>query len=327
MKTVIKILISIIISILLFFIIDYIFYKYMLYNQTYFLNSNKDKIGIQNEQIKLSNYFIKLNSFKEIYDIEKSQFRPVMNENSNENSIIIFGCSYAYGYIFENEKTLSYIMSKYSKRPIYNRSMNGWGIQHMLYQLKEDKNMYNEITKPKYVFYVLMNDSSHFLRLFHSSFPDIFDSQFYLTYKSYKGDLKEKKPLFNIYIDFMLTKHLYNSFIRNKIDYDFYINPDENEKLFDFFVLHFKVANNLIKKNWGNETKFIILTFENTQKQYWENKLKKLEIDVIDIAEIIEDNNLTDFKKGYFEPEIYGHPNEKLWEKLVPKLKKIYPDL
>ncbi len=48
---------------------------------------------------------------------------------------------------------------------------------------------------------------------------------------------------------------------------------------------------------------------------------------VIDIANNIGIHNLSDLKQGFFEPEIYSHPNGKLWEVIIPKLKEMYPDL
>ena len=36
---------------------------------------------------------------------------------------------------------------------------------------------------------------------------------------------------------------------------------------------------------------------------------------------------INDLSKGFFEPELCPHPNGKLWELLVPKLKEMYPDL
>ena len=42
------------------------------------------------------------------------EFRPIQNPKSKFNPIIIFGCSYAAGYVFDNKETISYVMSKFS---------------------------------------------------------------------------------------------------------------------------------------------------------------------------------------------------------------------
>lgn len=81
----------------------------------------------------------------------------------------------------------------------------------------------------------------------------------------------------------------------------------------------------MIKERYGNDTKFIILTFEYTHKHMWETQLKEMGIDVIDISDEVGTSDL--INSVYFEPKECRHPNGKLWKELVPKLKKMYPDL
>lgn len=51
-----------------------------------------------------------------------------------------------------NEKTFAAKLSNATKRPVYNRSYHGWGIQHMLYQL-EDPKTFEELPEPEYVIF------------------------------------------------------------------------------------------------------------------------------------------------------------------------------
>lgn len=81
---------------------------------------------------EIANYSLKSNKFT----LKNITFRPIENANSPKRPIIIFGCSYAYGYNFDNKETISHIMAQFSTRPIINRACCGWGIQHMVYQLK-----------------------------------------------------------------------------------------------------------------------------------------------------------------------------------------------
>ena len=71
----------------------------------------------------------------------------------------------------------------------------------------------------------------------------------------------------------------------------------------------------------------IILNFEDNEPEHWASELEKDGIKVIDIADTINIYGLDDLELGLFEPEISPHPNGKLWELLVPKLKEMYPDL
>lgn len=328
MKIFLKVLVNILIALFILVIFDIVFFYTIAIKELKIAKLN----NIVTDYIKIiPKYSIKLIPFKNQYKDFLIDIRPVMNAESKEDSIVIFGCSYAYGYIFENKKTISYIMSKYSTRPIYNRAYNGWGIQHVLYQLK-DKDFYKEIkTNPKYVFYILIDDISHFQRLYYTAFPTVTEKNYYLRYKKIGNELTERKPFLNLYYNFAVFRYIHDKLV----DICLFKNFPQKE-IIDLFVFYFKTINNLIIYHWGggfleknNITypKLVILTFENTQKELWADELQKEGIDVIDISQTIGKKDLMNIKNGLCEPEIFPHPNEKLWELLVPKLKEIYPDL
>ncbi len=332
MKKILIIFSATLITLAVFILCDFLFFNHMALKELNITKSFGKYVDVK--EFNLPEYSIKLNSMAKQYEERKTAFRPVMNPNSKENSIIIFGCSFAYGYVFDNNQTISYVMSKYSTRPIYNRALNCWGIQHAIYQLK-DKDFYNIIkTKPKYIFFVLIGHSGHFERLYYTAFPNIIDKNYYLTYKQKGNDLTERKPFLNLYYNFAIFRHIQNKIIKKwVVDKKFYENP--NKENFGLFILHFKTMNKLIKTLWGGAEdnkngeypKLIILTFENTKKEYWQEELEKDGITVIDIADTIGIHYINDLSKGFFEPELCPHPNGKLWELLVPKLKEMYPDL
>ena len=330
MKKCIKILINCLIFILIFLIADIIFF-YIIVIKEQSIYISQQKYLKSKEKIFLPKYFIKLTKFKERYEgATKYELRPIQNPESKKRPILIFGCSYAYGYVFDNSETISYIMSKYSDRPIINRAISGWGIQHMLYQLREDKKYFASINKPKYIFYVLMDHGGHFHRLFYTNFPNILHSDYYLTYKVKNNNLTERKPFLNLYYGFAIPRHIYNKIVKNYVDKTAFIKP--NKKFYDLLILHFLSINEEIKNIWGNKTKqdipqFIILTFEGNNEEYWKYELEKQGIKVINIAELIGKKNLENQELGFFEPEIAGHPNGKLWKEVIPKLKEIYKDL
>lgn len=321
-KKVIKYVLVFLIIILTFFACDIAFF-YFIRNENYSVARTQEKY--LNCNIILPRYFIRLTKLKDVYNNEMADLRPVMNINGNERPVVIFGCSYAYGYVFENEETISYILSKYSKRPVFNRAISGWGLQHMLYQLENDVEMFEQIKNPKYVIYVLMNHTGHFESLYYTSFPTIIDKNYYYTYKLKNNKLVERKPLFNLYYGFAIPRHIYNKAVYNKVQHDFFEKP--NKKLFDFFIRHILESKKLINEKWGNDVQFIILTFEHTQKEYWKPQLEEQGIKVVDIAETLGVQDLEQKELGFFEPEVCAHPNGKLWNELVPKLKDIFPDL
>ena len=205
--------------------------------------------------------------------------------------------------------------------------MSGWGIQHVIYQLS-DKNFYKVIkTKPKYIFYVLMDYSGHFRRLSYTCFPSITSEDYCLSYKKRGNKLIERKPFLNLYYNFAIFRHIQNKLIDKYVDYNFWEKPNKN--YFNYFILHFKTINKLIKNAYGSEDgkypQLIILNFEGNKPEYWADELEKEGIKVIDIADTIKVYNLRE--TNFFKPDIIGHPNGKLWELLVPKLKEMYPDL
>ena len=325
MKTLLKLFLTFILFFGVLILFDYCFFKFEIIQKSDLYKYFK----IYNIPIKLPKYFIKIQPFEEKYEsIKNYNFRPVMNADSKLNPIVIFGCSYAYGFIFKNEQTISYIMSKYSKRPIYNRAYNGFGVQHAIYQLK-DGSFYKNIKKPRYIFYVLMFDQ--YRRLYLDCFPDVLSDMYYLNYKKDKNNnLIENKPFLNIYYSLAVFRHICNKIKSNYVNEVFCKRSPQ--EITDFFLLHLKNINDLIELDWKDDkntekTKLVILTFNYTKNEYWKPQAEKMGIDVIDIEKILGETNIEDIKKGYFEPEISGHPNGKLYKKLVKKLKEIYPDL
>lgn len=329
MKYFIKLLLGFIIFFILFIILDVVFFFYTEIKEQDMYKSLKQYNKKENNQpLFFESYFLRLNKFSDIYKElnNNNGFRPIQNLESEERPVLIFGCSYAYGYVFDNTETISYVMSKYSSRPIINRAMLGWGIQHMLYQLKEDKEFVSSIKTPKYIFYVLMGTGSHFQRLFHTNFPNVTCKDYYFTYKLKNNEFVERKPFLNLYYSFAIPRHIYNKLVVSYVENS--TKDDKWSNVYDFMTLHFISINKVIDKLWGEgRTKFIILTFEGNNEEIWQQKLQENGITVINIAKLIEKEDLMDPKFGFFEPEISPHPNGKLWKEVVPKLKELYPDL
>lgn len=238
-----KVIINAIIFLLIFVVFDILFFYFMAFKDAKEVEKQKDYI----KQINIPSYFVSLKHFADEYEIITEDFRPVLNENNNESPIIIFGCSYAHGYVFDNEETISYILSKYSKRPIYNRAYNSWSVQHAIYQLKEDANFYNNIKSPRYVIYVLLG-YEHLKRLFYTNF-NILEKEYYLSYKINNGNFIERRPLFKLYYNLAIFRYIHDKVIIN------YINSvNEQNKLNPFFnvlLSHLFYLQDLINLRWG----------------------------------------------------------------------------
>lgn len=320
-KIILKILINIFCISLFILILDIIFYYY----QGIFSNIQCKNESIHKKEVyKNPRYFVKLIKFEDEYKRTKTKFRPIENGNSEERPIVLFGCSFSYGYYFDDKNTFSYVLSKYSKRPIINRAYNGWGIQHPIYQLENDEDFYSTIKAPKYVFYLLIEEKGHYYRLFQTCFPNVQSNVYYLNYKEDKnGILKQRTPFCNIYYNLSLFRHIQNKIIKYKVDYDF---DNDNDSIFNSCLNHFITINNLIKTRWGNDTQFVILTYKGTKIELFENDLKNEGIQVIELDKLL---NIEDLKNKYYEPKGYpwAHPTGAFFEELVLKLKEIYKDL
>lgn len=104
---------------------------------------------------------------------------PDKNVNLNNPSIVIFGCSFAYGQYLKQNQIFSYKLSQALNCPVYNRARSGMGLNFMYYQTTKDS-FYNEIPKPDTVIYVMIDDI--FRRMYTTMFG-LNDIEYVLRYK------------------------------------------------------------------------------------------------------------------------------------------------
>jgi len=237
---------------------------------------------------------------------------PVINKNKKK-PIIIFGCSIAWGARLQENQTFHYKLSKLTYRSVYNRSICGMGIQHMLYQLKRE-DFYKDIPEPEYIIYVYIGN--HISRMYKYNYIcDSYDYN-YLKYNNVFGKLKEEKRLQNI-----PYSRLYNDIILRFIAK---FQESKFPKLaFNFLEKHLLESKKELEKHWKN-TKFVILEYESEDKSLSPNinvlslkNIKKLEKDGFIV---IKTSDLTDIPlgKNYYLDEMDHHPNEAAWDLITP---------
>ncbi len=288
------------------FILNFVVYYFDIINDDYF---NKNKI----ETIKSYISFMKRdisenNTYRNL--IENSEYRPIENIESQKDSIVLFGCSFTWGTGLNDNETFSYQLGKLTNRPIFNRAMGGWGVQHMLYQLR-NKDFYKHIISenkknPEYIIYTFI--SSHKSRIYIP--VCYFYNPCYLAF--YKKDKKTN--------DFILKNR---NFFTDKIIFYYPILEKIfkilegkycekiDEIVFDYFI----ACKRQQKINLPN-TKFVII-FYDQNAFLSESCMKKLEeagfilitkndfqIDTDDIAYRLPDT----------------HPNALAWEKITPAI-------
>ena len=228
----------------------------------------------------------------------------------SKKPIVIFGCSFAYGYNLQNEETFSYKLSHLAKVPVYNRACSGWSIQHMLHQTRQDS-FYDLIPEPQYAIYLYIPD--HINRLYYHSFI-LFDTlieKYNLRYKEENGKLEEIKH------DNFLLNQIQRLYLYNKINQYYIIKTQKTHKHYDFALKHFTEARADMQKHWEN-TKYVVIFYTTyPNDNYLKDKLKENGFIVID-ADEITGKNLLDSE--YMRSD--HHPKEEAWNIVTPKLIK-----
>ncbi len=228
--------------------------------------------------------------------------------------IVIFGCSFAYGWGLKPNQTFSYKLSEILKRPVYNRAVSGQSFQEMYYQTKK-LIFYDLVKKSDTVIYVLMDD--HFRRMYVNSVNVLF-SEVLLHY-----DIKDNNEL--VYERYSNPlKNLFNSLYTVKVIKEKYINyflnkPENAEKITDDALLYFIKSRENLEEKWGEKINFYVLFYGNIPySDILKDKLQKNDFMILDTKEMTEEN-LYDTK--YFSKEI-SHPSEDAWDLLTPIVAK-----
>ena len=94
----------------------------------------------------------------ELIENKPENFAPAsVYKGTEDNSIVLLGCSYAFGAGLPQEDKPSSQLAKYLKRTVYNKGICGVGTSSALYILSQDK-IKKEIPKAKYFIYIFLID-------------------------------------------------------------------------------------------------------------------------------------------------------------------------
>lgn len=236
--------------------------------------------------------------------------RPVEGIEYNKKPIVIFGCSYAYGFSLNNEQTFSYKLSKLAKVPVYNRAWTGWSIQHMLYQTKLDE-LYKQIPEPEYVIYVYINDHIRRLYLLTFSSWNILADEQNLRYKEKNGQLVEIKnnnPILRQIKRLYIVNKIHHIYVKN-----FILRKNNKKNCYKFAIKHFKESKKEMQKHWKN-TKYVVFFYEDgKENNYLKLYLKNLGFIIINKSDLTDEdlNSSKYLLKNH-------HPNENAWNLLTP---------
>lgn len=270
------------------------------------------------EKYKPFKYSLNMTSARENLDnILHNDMRQPENLYSSKKPILLFGCSYTYGMNLKQEQTFGHKIAEMTERPVYNRAMNGKGLQHMYYQLSNDK-FYDEIkSEPEYIIFVFIY---HFFttRLYEYTFEP-FDNFFNLRYYPNKtdsnGKLIEKTPFLPKYFNGLYTVKLLEH-----LNVLYKTSAFNKEKYEDFMFLTLEKSFEEAKKHYPN-VKFVVFcfdTFWNEHDKYPDflDRLRDSGILVIKMNELVD----FDYKNSIYNiSENDNHPNEYFWNLVTPK--------
>ena len=234
--------------------------------------------------------------------------KPAGLEYKDKPSIILLGCSYAYGFRLTEEESFHTVLAEAMKRPVFNLSLVAGGPRDTLYELRNNE-LLDEIlkdnnhNKTEYVIYTYMGN--HKPRLL--------------------ADLYKRSPKFEIINNGKSLRNIkpypYESFylyqkVRKYIAEKTYKNP-ETDELFFLYMKEIKDQASTLLNNEGKPIKFIFLVY-NDYFEDWD-RLEQYGIRVIKLNEILDlDINGIDYRLSQTD----CHPNAKAWQIIVPALVK-----
>ena len=242
-----------------------------------------------------------------------SDFRPIEYKKTNKKPIILFGCSYTYGFGLNRNETFSKKLSDYTNRTVINRGRSGTGIPFMYYQLK-DKEILNELPKnAEYIIFTMIPD--HIPRLFRYR-NWVMTGDHTLRYKIKNNELIQDKLLFP-FIHSFFTSIVIEEFIAKK--------SAENQKIRNNLLTKLiSESYKEIKNNFSN-AKMVILYYPCPldQENIYNNEINNLKKENNDIIFIDINKELPNLnKEDKYWIEDNSHPSSEAWDIIVPFLSK-----
>ena len=282
-----KNIILVIVSLLAVFIILNILNWFIFYKNSY--KPLNDYFSEYKEFLKrdISNE----NRIKQV--INDENYRKFENAGFKKRPVIVFGSTIAYGDSDEKD-TLTYKLGKSTQRNVYNRAYGAFGIQHMLYQLQNNK-FYGIVPKPEYIIYVYTNGQPQTITTPESlDFPPAY-TVFY-KYNPKKGfELKRRTFLTDkCIIQHFISNYLARTILNKNVSY--------NKSRENMIIEYLKASREEARKHWNdNNIKFIVLFYDNPSFDETFDKLHKLGFYTLSENDLKADKN----------------QNGQVWDKIV----------
>lgn len=313
MNNIFKVLKMVIVNILiicfLLFCLDYLICKFLYQRLECEYNNYADMP--QNTPYRFEKFRTYYDGNSEFF----SDIRQPVGIDYKSNSIIIFGCSFGYGYLLDIEDTFQYKISKLTKRPVYNYSTPGHSPQFALMRIQSGE--IDEIIKNSdYLIYVTIGEHAARIHSHSNGYPE--------NYVWPRYDRKLKNGQYELVFHEQRFPFIESSYIYKYLRKVFFakiLMPSKNnffqDYLFDYMKLHFVTIQKELKKRNPN-IKMIVLVYPDgdetkyiTESKRW-SELEKEGIMVIninnDIPVILTSDEYIILNDG--------HPSAKAWAKV-----------
>ena len=285
---------------LLFVIVTFLIADYSVFS------AYKEKYGFDATYLQNMTKKIAISDEYDRASIQDFSYRPALNEKNNkEKSIVFTGCSFVYGVGLEENQTLPYKVAQLIDSPIYNLGFVSRAINTIYTAVK--LGIFDERVKipPKTVLYNYAD--FHLLRIV---MPNVFfegNEYFY----NLKGEtLVKKRPPFIVSrfpLLCVVREQLHNYLLQNNKNYRDYIKK--------LLKAYFVETKKLLNSKYG-DFKFIVMVYEYSP--IFEEMASDIEKEGFVIVRVLDDLGIDTNNDEYVLPD--GHPNEKAWDKIVPKL-------
>lgn len=253
--------------------------------------------------------------------IENFGFRPIEYGNPEKGSVLLFGCSYAYGHDLKENQTFSKKLADMTERTVINRAAPAEGPAFMYFQLinteiiKNIKNIFNEKNineNVKYIIYEYI--PGHKIRNEHYRYN--LNSEFFkIRYKLKNDKLIYYKPFFP------LSHSLFSVIFLEEAQQLKTLRNEEYLKLMTVKLL--RESYKLAKQHFP-KAKFIILYLPDGQGDVNEcvNEEKNLLNSVSNDIKVFAYSDLFPQigEDKYWLPYDKTHPSALFWEEFTPVL-------
>ena len=316
MKIIKILIINFFIFLILFLICDFLFALKIHNKHVEFFNSLWKNQERPEETVPiLKCWFNESIPFEKIWNRDyRDSYRLYKVENPTKSSILVFGCSFAFGAFLNHYQTFEYYLSKETNRTVFNYGFGGMGPQNLLYQVSNPKlyEYINEIEKtpPEYAIYIYI--PSHALRIYSNKYL-AYQNPTQLGYDQRNGRLVKSNSFFLFISRFSIIKFFIMKYLgKTALQNDNYMSS--------LLKKYFIQSRDELQKRYPN-IKFIIIKHpcskeEKSNNEYYYDCWKQLENEGVIIYDLIEkiDFDVTDSE--YMFPDT--HPNEKLWKEITP---------